>query len=187
LLKDRPITNEIQEELMMTLDELEKRIRALEGLAEKVQVLEDIKEIEQLQACYVNSLTIADWDKVVSCFAKKAIVDLHSGYVEGTEAISKLFREKISRMHVGLEGNFAVHPIISVDGDTAKGNWLMYIQFCRPRELLDFPPILGNETPDWMQGFYEMEYNRENGQWKISFLKWRRRLLSPIPLAERKA
>jgi hypothetical protein len=173
--------------MKVTLDELEKRLRSLEGLAEKVKKLEDIEEIKQIQLRYVNSLTTADWDGVVSCFSQNAIVDLHSGYVEGTEAISKLFREKISRMHVGLEGNFAVHPIISVDGDKAKGSWLMYIQFCRPRELLDFPPILGNETPDWMQGFYEMEYLRENGQWKISFLRWRRRLLSPIPLAERKA
>jgi hypothetical protein len=171
---------------MTTLDDLEKRVQALEGMAQKVQSLTDIEEIKVLQARYVNGLTLADWDQVVGCFSKNAEVDLHSGHVTGTEAISKLFREKIARLHIGLEGNFAVHPVIAVNGDKATGSWLMYIQFCRPRELLDFPPILGGESPDWMQGFYEMEYLREDGQWRISFLKWRRRLLSPIPLAERR-
>jgi hypothetical protein len=43
-----------------------------------------------------------------------------------------VFRDLVSQMHVGLEGNFVVHPIVTVDSDTAKGSWLLYIQFARP-------------------------------------------------------
>ena len=158
----------------------------VQALEAKVKVLDDTVEIKKLQSHYVNSLTTTSWDEVVNCFSKNAIVDLHSGYAEGPQAISKLFREKISRMHIGQEGNFAVHPEITVDGDKAKGQWLMYIQFCRPRDLPELEASLAGEAPDWMQGFYEMEYIREDGRWKISFLKWRRRLLNPLPVSERK-
>jgi hypothetical protein len=55
-----------------------------------------------------------------------------------------------------------------------------------PRDLpKDFTDLIGGEQPDCIQGFYEMEYLREDGQWKISMLKWKRRLLSPLPMAER--
>jgi len=170
----------------MEAEEIEKKLMKLESLEKRVRELEDIEEIKKLQVLYVNSLTTTDWGSVVSCFSRDAIVDLHSGYVQGTEKISSLFKEKISQMHVGLEGNFAVHPIIKIEGDKARGSWLMYIQFCRPREFVDFRSDLGGESPDWMQGFYETEYVRENGYWKISRLKWRRRLINPLPLDERK-
>jgi hypothetical protein len=37
-----------------------------------------------------------------------------------------------------------------------------------------------DDAPDWTQGFYEIEYIKENGQWKISSLKWAVRLISPM-------
>jgi hypothetical protein len=41
----------------------------------------------------------------------------------------------LSQIHIGKEGIFAVHPQITADGDSAKGNWLMYIMLCRPPDL----------------------------------------------------
>ena len=159
----------------MTLEELEKRLRTLE----------DIEEIKQLQVRYVNYLTTTKWDELIDCFAETGVVDLHAGLARGKEAIAKLFKEKISISHVGLEGNFVVHPIISVEGDKAKGSWLLYIQFSLPHKLQVEPAVTAEEdAPDWMQGYYDMEYIRENGKWKISLLKWRRRLRSPRTLSE---
>ena len=160
----------------MLLEELEKRVKNLE----------DIDQIRNLQFHYVNCLTTANWPEVHNCFAENAIIDFPQGVSRGREEIIAVFRDLVAQMHVGLEGNFVVHPIVTVDGDTAKGSWLLYIQFARPRKLpKGFTDQIGGETPDWMQGFYDMEYVRENGEWKISLLKWRRRLLSPIPLADR--
>lgn len=159
---------------------------SLEELERRVKTLEDINEIQKLQVHYVNCLTTASWPEVFECFSEDGVVDFPQGIARGKEEIKTIFRDVVAAMHVGLEGNFVVHPIVAVDGDRATGSWLLYIQFCRPRDLpSDFTDLIGGETPDWMQGFYEMEYVRENGHWKISLLKWRRRLLSPRPLSER--
>jgi len=154
----------------MTLEELEKRIRTLE----------DIEEIKQLQVRYVNCLTTTEWDKLVDCFAENGVVDLTVGSSRGKEEIAKFFKETISVTHIGKEGNFVVHPTISVEGDRAKGSWLLYTHFSQPHKIQILPAVTAEEdAPDWMQGYYAMEYIRENGKWKISLLKWRGRLRSP--------
>jgi hypothetical protein len=156
----------------MTLEELEKRLRTME----------DIEEIKQLQARYVNCLITTQWDELIDCFAENGVVDLHAGLARGKEAIAKLFKEKIAITHVGLEGCYVVHPIISVNGDRAKGSWLLYTHFSQPHKIQRVPPESGEgDAPDWMQGYYEMEYIRDDGKWKISLLKWRSRLRSPRP------
>ena len=151
----------------MDLEEMEKRLRTLE----------DIEEIKNIQVRYVNYLTTADWDKLVECFTKDAFVDLTNGSARGTAEIEKFFKGKISVTHIGKEGNFVLHPLVTVDGDTARGNWLLYTFFSMPHKIQ-----VGDgeeDAPDWMQGYYDMEYVKEDGVWKISLLKWRRRNRSP--------
>lgn len=155
----------------MTLAELEKEI----------QKLKDIEEIRNLQYNYCNSLILASYDELISYFTDDAEIDLHAGHVKGKAQMNKLFKEKIGLTHVGKEGNFAVHPIITVDGDKAKGSWIHYIQFAQPRKLKPKPEIfVTDDAPNWLQGFYEMEYKKVDGKWKISYLKWRCRLTSPM-------
>jgi hypothetical protein len=154
----------------MTLEEIEKRLRTLE----------DIEAIRQLQARYVNFLSTIAWDDLVDCFAEDGVVDLHTGIARGKKEIEKFFKEKIAITHVGMEGNFVVHPVISIDGDTAKASWLLFTYFSMPHKIQIAPALTAEEdAPEWMSGFYDMEYVRENGSWKISLLKWRNRLRSP--------
>ena len=160
----------------MTMEQLEKRIK----------VLEDIEEIQKLHVHYVNCLLLAKFDDIVECFTEDGILDLHAGRVQGKKEMLKLFNDKLSAHHIGQEGAFAVHPIISVDGDKAKGSWLFYNQYAQPRKFEYKPGLIEREyAPDWIQGFYEAEYVRENGKWKISRLKWRYRLMSPLGPAEK--
>lgn len=157
----------------MNLEELEKRVR----------VLEDIEEIKKLQIRYLNCLILTKWDDLIDCFADDGVIDIHSGIGRGKAEISKIFKERVAVYHIGQEGNLVVHPIISVDGDEAKGSWLLYLQFAQPRKLKPRLAICcADDAPDWQQGFYEAEYVREKGKWKISRLKWRCRLLSPMTL-----
>ena len=159
----------------MTLEELEKRVRTLE----------DVEEIKNLQVSYINYLIKTQWDEIVNCFAENGVFDAHSGIAKGHEAIGKILREKIAEHHIGQEGIFVVHPFLTVDGDKAKGSWLLYMQWAQPRKLIPRLAISNtDDAPDWMQGFYENEYVRENGKWKISYLKWRCRLMSPMQAAE---
>jgi hypothetical protein len=145
----------------------------LQELQKKLQIAEDIEEIKKLQYRYVNSLILTAWDEIIEYFADNAEVDIGGEkktdtVVRGKAAISRLFKEGVSISHLGKEGIYAVHPIINVTGDTATGNWLAYFLHLRSRGQ---EPLL-----DWMQGFYECRYVKQNGQWKFSFLKWRARL-----------
>ena len=155
----------------MSSEEVEKRLRTLE----------DIEEIKQLQARYVDCLITIEWDELFKCFTDDATVDLHSGLARGKAEIIKLFTEKIAITHVGTEGLYVVHPIITVDGDKAKASWLLYTHFSQPHKIQVDPAKSDDmaDAPDWMQGYYKMEYIRVDGKWKIKLLRWRRRLRSP--------
>jgi hypothetical protein len=149
----------------MKLDALEKRLKTLE----------DIEEIKKLQLRYVNNLIFADWDAVDECFADDCATEFPgTGVQRGKAEVSNYYREHVARSHIGKEGVFAVHPIVTVEGDKAKGTWLYYVLMYHPRE---YPPEM-KDVPDWVQGIYDMEYIREKGEWKISLLKWRSRLKS---------
>ena len=64
------------------------------------------------------------------------------------------------------KGDFFVHPIIRVDGDKATGKWLIYLMYCYPRT---------GQSLFWVQLFYNNEYVREKGEWKISLMTaWER-------------
>jgi hypothetical protein len=154
---------------------------ASNSLEKRVQVLEDIEQIKQLQVQYVNCVINTRWDKLTDCFAKNGVFNAHAGVARGKKAIKRLFTEEISKNHIGMEGLFAVHPIITVDGDKAKGSWLLYIQYALPRKLkTKLTQLPTNNAPDWLQGYYEMKYIKEDGKWRISYLKYRTRLWSPI-------
>jgi hypothetical protein len=153
----------------------------LAELEHRVKVLEDIEEIKKIQIRYVNSLLKVEFENLADCFAEDAILDLHAGTVKGKKEILKLFKDKLSAQHIGQEGEFMVHPVIEVDGDHGKASWLLYLQWAQPRKLVHKPGLLDREdAPDWAQGFYDAEYVREKGNWKISRLRWRCRLISPL-------
>jgi hypothetical protein len=161
----------IKEGLIMNLKEMESRL----------SILEDIEEIKKLQLRYNNYLISGKrWDEIVDLFVEDGIVDLpvvqkNKLANKGKEAIAKVFKEYLSKGH--KKGSFVVHPIISVDGNKAKGSWLLYQQFILGDKRTD-----GMELPDWTQGYYDVEYVREKGLWKIGILKYRECLTSPRAL-----
>jgi hypothetical protein len=151
----------------------------------RLQTLEDIESIKKLHACYVNSLVGTQWDELLEFFTNDATADLMKGLAKGKKEINKLFREKISLTHIGHESCLITQPVISINGDKAVGSWHLLTLFSQPHKIQSGMELNADtEAPDWMSGYYEMEYIRENGQWKISRLKWRRRLLSPRPVVK---
>jgi hypothetical protein len=155
----------------------------LKSLGQRILMLEDIEEIKKLQVQYLNCLITTKWDDLIECFAENAVLNLESGSATGREIITKHFKEKVSLNNIGQEGSFVVHPIITIEGNKAKGSWLLYTRFAQPRILKSKPDKrISYEAPDWIQGYYEMEYVRQNGKWKISYLKFDSRLTSPMTL-----
>ncbi len=153
-------------------------------LERRVATLEAIEEIKKLQARYVDYLiTCDDWDGIVDFFTEDGVADLVAGLAQGRGELLKLFKEKIAVNHIGLEGNFLVHPDITVDGDKAKARWLLYLQYAQPRKRkVGSNPVTLVDAPDWSQGYYDVEYKKVDGKWKISYLKWTRRLDSPLSI-----
>ena len=160
---------------MATTEELEKRLKATEDalkeMEKRVRHTEDIQEIHKIQRRYVNSLIQTNWDDCADCFAEDALIDVYlHDPVRGNTNIRKWFKEELALTHAGAEGDIVVHPEIQIDGDKAKGKWLLYMMYCYPRT---------GQSLFWVQGFYTMEYVRENGQWKISYMNWEERMGLP--------
>jgi ketosteroid isomerase-like protein len=127
---------------------------------QKISILFDTEEIKKIQYRYVNALTFGRWDEAMDCFTEDAVTDMkRGGITRGKKAITKLFKEGISQGHGHGEGSLVVHPIVNVKGDTATGEWIIYFMYSEPKT---------GKASDWAMGTYNMEYTRDQGQWKIS-------------------
>ena len=141
----------------MSLEELEKRIQAIE----------DLESIKKLHQHYIDLMDNLQYKEVLDLFTEDATVEVRNWGV-------KRGRKEISEVYIGIlaknrgtsrsEGHMAVEPDITVEGNTAKGTWLIY--------MLSQPKI------QWIQGRNECEYRKEDGKWKISKLKFTRTLAS---------
>lgn len=139
----------------------------LAALKAQVQNLQDVEAVKQLHIRYVNALTYANWEEVLDCFARDAVFAafMDREPIVGIDDIRDAFMNEIAKSgkHVGREANLTLHPIVTVDGDTAKGNWVIYFIT---------QPDPNETTLQLVQGIYDMEYKKENGEWKISYIKW---------------
>lgn len=135
----------------------------LQEMERKIQALQDVEEIRNLQYRYVNLLSERQWDEIANCFAEDAVCHL-TDRVQGKENIRLYFNTAVNSGHrAGRQANCCVHPVITLDGDKAKGTWSLFIQHSDAEV---------EHGLHWWQGPYQNEYVKVNGEWKISLLKW---------------
>jgi len=142
----------------MSLEELEKRVKAIE----------DLEEIKKLHQHYINLMDDLQYDEVLELFTEDATSEIRNfGVKRGKKEMAEIYSGVLAkkRGNQRCDAHMAIEPDITVDGDTAKGTWLIYIFFSKP-EI------------QWVQGRNECEYRKENGTWKISKLKFTRTLAS---------
>jgi ketosteroid isomerase-like protein len=142
----------------MSLEELEKRIQAIE----------DLEKIKKLHQHYINLMDNLQYQEVLDLFTEDATVEIrNSGVKRGRKEMSEVYIDTLARLRGTdrFEGHMAIEPDIIVDGDTAEGTWLIYMLFSRP-------------TIQWVQGINECKYRKEDGEWKINKLKFTRTLAS---------
>jgi ketosteroid isomerase-like protein len=145
-------------EIGMSLEELEKRIQAIE----------DMEAIKKLHQNYINLMDNMEYTKVLDLFTDDCTSEVrNSGIKRGKKEIEDIYLIMLAKRRAGQrnEGHFAVEPDITVDGNVARGAWLIYMLFSKP-------------TVQWVQGKNECEYMKVNGQWKIHKLKFTRTLAS---------
>jgi ketosteroid isomerase-like protein len=148
-----------QKEVDVSLEELEKRIQAIE----------DTEAIKKLHQHYINLMDNIRYDEVPDLFTDDATVEIRQhGVKKGKKEITDIY-QMIKKFYKGGAarhvGHMCVEPDIMVDGNTAKGAWLIY--------LFDSVPNIS-----WVQGINECEYRKINGKWFISKLKFMRTLAS---------
>jgi hypothetical protein len=145
-------------EVHMSLEDLEKRVKAIE----------DLEEIKKLHQNYINLMDNLRYEKVLDLFTEDATVEVrNSGVKRGRKEMSEVYLGVLAKNRgtTRHDGHMAIEPDITVDGITAKGTWLIYMLFSKP-------------TIQWVQGKNECEYRKENGKWKLSKLKFTRTLAS---------
>jgi hypothetical protein len=144
---------------MPKIEEIEKRLNDMENL-------EAVKDLHRRYMYLVNS---QKWDEVIGCFTKDATADIGMhGSHKGVAELSELFKIKIAKVNEKWNGgHFVTQPIISVDGDKAKGYWILYI--C----VFD-AEVAAGPTLRWIQGRHDCEYIKQDGNWKISYIKYTR-------------
>lgn len=136
----------------MDLEELEKRIRALE----------DLEEIKKLHQKYMDLMDNLRYKEVLDLYTEDASVEVrNSGVLKGKEGLTDIYINKLGRRTARSEGHFVIEPDITVDGDTARGTWLVYMLFSIP-------------SVEWVQGRNEAEYRKVDGKWKIKSMKFTR-------------
>ena len=132
----------------------------LQELQARVRALEDIEAIRKLKARYWLSVDRKLWAEFGECFTDDAVMDVPpvthwQGRKEIVQSLSKILASMIT-VHQGH------HVDIELTSDTtAKGIWAMYDNLQDKR--------LNSKMEGY--GFYEDEYVKENGRWKIKKLK----------------
>jgi hypothetical protein len=150
---------------MVTLEELQGRI----------QRLNDVKQIEQLQKIYGYYQDYGEWQKIVDLFTdnEPSVEEADRGVYKG--------KEGIRRYYIDLIGNslkpqrpgwlsilFQLQGVVTIDpdGKNAKGRWYGMGMEAKPIVSLHE----GDLRQTWINGIYENEYVKENGKWKIKKL-----------------
>jgi len=164
------MTLEELEKRVKALEEREKRLNVLEEMEKRLQALEDLEEIKKLHRDYIFWLSNHQWDDMVDCFSEDAVAEIGKhGEQKGKESIRASFNNDISKTASYQKGGqILIQPVITVDGDNAKGYWNWY------RLNTEFRSPSGqavNLFGPQMQAKYDCEYKKINGKWKFSRMK----------------
>ncbi|MCY3619295.1 MAG: nuclear transport factor 2 family protein [Acidimicrobiaceae bacterium] len=135
----------------------------------------DIEEIRKLKARYFRLLDHQDWQGLSDVFAPDAQIDVSSSTVSGSGrgvySSRDSFVDTVSKL---LHGAVTVHhghteEIELTGADSASGVWAM-------EDRIWFPEGSPVRTL-WGAGWYEEEYERVDGRWRIKRMVLRRQRL----------
>jgi ketosteroid isomerase-like protein len=134
-----------------------------ESVEKRLRTLEDIEAIKQMHLEYTYALMAMQYDSMLDCYADDGVLELGPGTsARGKQEISGIFQNVLAKHSTLKDGHIISQPVIWVDGDTARGHWLLFI----------FPPT--EPKGAWVQGREETEYVRIGGRWKIKHMKFLR-------------
>jgi hypothetical protein len=167
----------IKEIVKMTEKTMEEVLRRLDALEKKAKITEDIEQIKQLFQRYINARTLRDSEAELACWAEDGVLGIGEEPIKGKAALAKFIEaneavEGVKVKPVPTEGQFLVHPLVTIDGGKANGQWLLYTLFCHR---------ITRQSLFWTQATYDADFIRENGEWKIFYIRWQPLIQPPGP------
>jgi len=166
--------------MAMTLEEMEKEIRQLKEQLAEARYAKDYLEIWKLQSLYSHLYNIGRREDIPKLFAQhtpEVMMEIEdSGVYDNLESITRFWNTVLGPNAAKVPGFMAVHmtlnPIIEIDktGNRAKGIWHSH-GYCvlKMQKLIPFICL----------GKYDMEYIKEEGQWKFLKFFYRQIFMSP--------
>jgi hypothetical protein len=167
--------------MAMTLQQLEAEVKKLKEQVAEGAWAKDYIEIWKLQSRYSHLYHIGRMSEIPLLFARKTpgvnmeIED--SGVYEGIESITRFWNTVLSEKIFKSAGHLALHmtlnPVIEIDKmhTKAKGVWHSH-GFCSFVGGGSFKQFL-------CLGKYDMEYIKEDSQWKIFKFAYRLTFMCP--------
>ncbi len=156
-------------------------VRRVEELEARLQHQEDLEHIKKLTRMYGYYLDKALWDELLPLFTDDCTVEVSAlGVYEGKHRLEVLFKEILGNgpaksdanglLYGQLYNHLILQGIVHVDdgGHTAKGRWRSFMQ------LAEF-----GRAALWGEGPEELEYRKDNGQWRIRSLHFYRTFHTP--------
>jgi hypothetical protein len=162
-----------------TLEELEAEIERLKTQVAEGAYAKDYLDIWKLQSLYSHLYYIGQRSRIPALFAQKTpgvSLELEdSGVYEGIDSVTRfwntLFGDTLGPGHLAI--HMAVNPVIEINGDRTKAKGLWHSHgYCSL-------PVEGALRQFLCLGKYDMEYVKEDGQWKILTFAYRQAFMSP--------
>lgn len=156
----------------------------LEELEKQVQLAEDIQEIEHLQRTYGYYFDNNMWAEIVDLFSEEQTESVEiadHGVFYGKKGIRRIYWDMFNGGDVPRQTppwmQFIVMQIgavidVSPDGTKANGRWQTWL--CEAKPYGAYP------RAEWLHGYYENKYVKENGKWLFSKLHWNNTFCSPV-------
>ncbi len=167
--------------MSMSMEELEKEVKNLKAQLEEVAQAKDITDIWKLQSLYSHYYHIGDMASVRLLFAQKTpgvrmeIED--SGVYEGYDSVKRFWTEVFSGKRNKSAGWLALHvtvnPVIEINKarNRAKGLWHSHGWVSM---------VEGGQSKQFLcMGKYDVEYVKEDGQWKFLDFAYRLTYMCP--------
>ena len=147
----------------MVKEDLEKTVKKLE---KRIKTLEEIDAIQKFHLQYIAFYNKHQYEDMITCFAEDAKID--TGVFkprQGKKEITDLCMNDLPTVNNWTTAHIVVQPIITVDGNKAKGIWTMALCF------FDVPTPKGPAVRIF-QALHDCEYVKVNGEWKFSSVKF---------------
>ena len=142
-------------------------------LLHEVQLLEDENEIENLQRIYGFYIEEGLWTDAANLFSDDGTIEIAGrGVYAGKPRVLEYLRSiddeypKDGRLYDQMQLQPIVH--VAPDGKTAKARWRLFAQEAKHGEFAE-----------WGVGWYENDYVKEDGVWKIQNLRSFIRMYAP--------